>query len=107
MNLFILTPEEKGVVAFAVMMILVGVCVKEYRKRHPGPPPSIEVQKHPWMRKLPPLPSATPQPPDTGSSSTPRPKRSRKARTKTVTPVPAEEPEEADVSPTENEPAPP
>jgi hypothetical protein len=74
-NFFVLTPEEKRVVAFIMLMILVGVCVKEYRKRHPVPPVPIEVQKHPWMRKLPPLPSPTATP-----SVTARPKRSRKPR---------------------------
>jgi hypothetical protein len=46
-NLFVLTPEEKRVVAFIMFMIIVGVCVKEYRKRHPVPRVPIEAQKHP------------------------------------------------------------
>jgi hypothetical protein len=79
-NLFVLTPEEKRVIAFVMLMILVGVCVKEYRKRHPVPPVPIEVEKHPWMRKLPPLPSATPQASDPATSAAPRSKRSRKPR---------------------------
>lgn len=97
MNLFVLTPEEKRVVAFVMLMILVGVCVKEYRKRHPVPPTSIEVQKHPWIRKLPPLPSATPQASDAAGPTTSRPKRSRKTHKRTPAATPSAD-EEADSS---------
>ncbi|MGI9114389.1 MAG: hypothetical protein ACR2FX_05035 [Chthoniobacterales bacterium] len=92
MNLFVLTPEEKRVVAFVMAMILVGVCVKEYRKRHPVPTVPIQVQRHPWMRKLPPLPSPTPEPSqasDSASSATPHPRRSRKPRKRPALPMPS------------------
>jgi hypothetical protein len=104
MQLFVLTPEEKRVVAFVMLMILVGVCVQEYRKRHPVPPVPIEVQKHPWMRKLPPLPSVTPQVTEATGSATPRPKRSRKPRKPKPTPA-EEQPENDSAAPdAENQP---
>ncbi len=101
MNLFVLTPEEKRVVAFTMLMIVVGVGVKEYRKRHPVPPVPVEVQKHRWMRKLPPLlsPTATP-------SATARPNRSRKPRKRTPAPPAADEQGEADSSTIKEQPPP-
>jgi hypothetical protein len=103
-NLFVLTPEEKRVIAFVMLMILVGVGVKEYRKRHPVPPVPIEAQKHPWMRKLPPLPSPTT---DTSQADSAAPdlKRSRKARKKLPS-VPPSEAEEDDGTTTESQPPP-
>jgi hypothetical protein len=89
MNLFVLTPEEKRVVAFVMLMILVGICVKEYRKRHPVPPVPIQVQKHPWMRRLPPLPSTTATPSATARSK--RSRKPRKSKSPAITPVPSEE----------------
>ncbi len=94
MNLFVLTPEEKRIVAFVMLMILLGVGVKKYRTRHPPAPISAEVRKHPWMRKLPPLPLATPGSAQAASDSTARP-RSRKPRKKK--PAPQEEPTPSDV----------
>jgi hypothetical protein len=92
-HLFVLTPEEKRVVAFIMLMIVVGVCVKEYRKRYPVPPPPIEVQKHPWMKK--PLPSpaaaASTRSGVQDALATPRAKRSRKSRKRSPTATPAEQ----------------
>jgi hypothetical protein len=88
-HIFVLTPEEKRVVAFIALMILVGVSVKEYRKRHPVSPVPAEAEKHLRMRKLPPLSSSTPIPSITPraandvAGATPRPKRTRTRYPKT------------------------
>ncbi len=33
--MFVLTKEEKGVICFVMLAILVGLAVKEYRRNHP------------------------------------------------------------------------
>ncbi len=42
-----LTPEEKRVVCFVMLSIVVGLGVKEWRYRHPvSPAPPVKVLKH-------------------------------------------------------------
>ncbi|MBV9010069.1 MAG: hypothetical protein JO354_13030 [Verrucomicrobia bacterium] len=93
--ILVLTPEEKRVVVFVMLMIVLGVCVKEYRKRHPVPPVPVEVQKHPWMRKLPPLPASpaalATTAPVIDAPATPSARRVRKARKRSPSPTAAPE----------------
>jgi len=108
-NRFVLTPEEKRVVAFVISMILIGIYVQEYRKRHPPAPIPIEAQKHPrTRRKGPPSASVTPSTEQTAASTTPRPKRSRKPRKQSVTSAPTEEQRQSNHSAgiSENQPPP-
>lgn len=85
-RIFVLTTEEKRVIAFVMLMILIGVGVKEYRKGHPPTAVPTAEQKDPALRKLSESsisadePSASP-----ADSPTPRAKRSRKPR-KTFSP---------------------
>jgi hypothetical protein len=110
-QLFVLTPEEKRVVAFVMLMILIGICVKEYRQRHQPPPVRIEQT---WA-KLPPLTSASPVPSITPRAAndipteTPPPKRTRKSRERSPSPTPTpadEEPESDSAVQPDNQPPP-
>ncbi len=80
MTLFALTPEEKRVVIFVVLMILFGVAVKEYRKQHR---PATIVHKVDRTRETQALAAAlrgSPAAAETPSAS-PHIKHARKART--------------------------
>jgi hypothetical protein len=47
---FVLTPEEKRVIAFVIAALLLGLATKCYRDEHPQPPPTTD-EKHPTGRK--------------------------------------------------------
>jgi len=47
---FVLTREEKKVIAFVLIAFVLGVATKHYRGAHPGPPPSID-ERHSVGRK--------------------------------------------------------
>ncbi|MBA2432985.1 MAG: hypothetical protein H0V56_12870 [Chthoniobacterales bacterium] len=64
---FVLTRQEKKMVAFVAAMFLLGLATMEYRRRNPPPPPPPIVQPPPKPKK----------------ASTPRPKKPK------VSPVPA------------------
>jgi hypothetical protein len=94
-QLFVLTPEEKRVVAFVMLMILLGLGIKEYRRRHPPPALPAQLQKHSSFAKLPPLVSPTPS--SQSETATTHPKRFRKPRKGApATALPGEEQPESD-----------
>jgi len=46
--MFVLTAEEKRVVCFVMLAILIGLGVKEYRRTHPAdrsPPPTGDIRQ--------------------------------------------------------------
>jgi len=56
---FVLTSEEKKVIAFVLAAFVLGLGVKYYRERHPQPPVKID-KKHPHARVQSFSPSPTP-----------------------------------------------
>ena len=59
-QIFVLTPEEKRVLAFVLVAFVLGLGAKHYRDTHPQPPPSID-KKHPWRTHTTTTPSSSPQ----------------------------------------------
>jgi hypothetical protein len=59
-QIFVLTPEEKRVLAFVLVAFGLGLGAKHYRDTHPQPPPSID-KKHPWRTHVTTTPSSSPQ----------------------------------------------
>jgi len=56
-QIFVLTPEEKRVLAFVLVAFVLGLGAKHYRDTHPEAPPSID-KKHPHVMTT---PSSPPQ----------------------------------------------
>ncbi|MEP7072246.1 MAG: hypothetical protein ABI839_07655 [Verrucomicrobiota bacterium] len=82
-DVLVLTAEEKRVVGFIVLMILLGVGVKEYRKRHPPVAVPAYLQKDRGMRRL--LEDSGRKPDASISASTPRRSKTRSSRGKEKT----------------------
>jgi len=59
-QIFVLTPEEKRVLAFVLVAFVLGLGAKHYRDTHPQPPPSID-KKHPGRTDATTTPSSSPQ----------------------------------------------
>jgi hypothetical protein len=59
-QIFVLTPEEKRVLAFVLVAFVLGLGAKHYRDTHPQPPASID-KKHPWRARVMTTPSSSPQ----------------------------------------------
>jgi hypothetical protein len=59
-QIFVLTPEEKRVLAFVLVAFVLGLGAKHYRDTHPQAPPSID-KKHPWRMHATTTPSSSPQ----------------------------------------------
>ncbi|PYK42615.1 MAG: hypothetical protein DME46_09870 [Verrucomicrobia bacterium] len=67
--MFVLTKEEKRVICFVMLAILVGLAVKEYRRNHPvstntqpGLKQSLrkQMEAKPWQNSTPALSAASP-----------------------------------------------
>jgi hypothetical protein len=59
-QIFVLTPEEKRVLAFVLVAFVLGLGAKHYRDTHPQAPPSTD-KKHPWRTHATTTPSSSPQ----------------------------------------------
>ncbi len=97
-DVLVLTAEEKRVVGFVVLMILLGVGVKEYRKYHPPVPVPAALQKDRGVRRL--LENGGRMPDASIFASTPRQSKTRSSRRKekvtsspTLTPNPSISPQ--------------
>jgi hypothetical protein len=57
----VFTPEEKRVIVFVLIALILGLATKHYRDNHPQPPARID-QKHPHSRaeRRPLSPSSSP-----------------------------------------------